>query len=355
MKIGILTYHRAHNYGAVLQAIATRIVFQRMGHEVFYIDYHPLYHRNYYKLFSWHYLIKYRRKYLLHRLHFWNAIKRRIACFERDFENYISPYCLPYDTKHSYDLIVYGSDQIWRKQASSQSFDPVFFGDNLLQTPRHVTYAASMGLLQTKDSDKEFLRRSLIRFSAISVREKQLQDYLLELGIQSTLVCDPTLLLTAEEWDNVLHPQPIHNDGYVLFYSLHENDFDRKAIQDYADVNHLHVVEIKGNAGKDSENVYSQCGVWEFISLIKYANYIFTTSYHGLAFSLIYHKEFFCSFKINADRAQSLLEHLHLQERMLEVHAPHIPTPIPINYKETSILLDTFIINSYTYINEIIK
>jgi len=49
MKIGILTYHRVPNYGALLQAIAARVILQQMGHNVHYVDYYPEYHRNKYK------------------------------------------------------------------------------------------------------------------------------------------------------------------------------------------------------------------------------------------------------------------------------------------------------------------
>ena len=52
MKIGILTYHRSHNYGALLQAIATRIVLKKMGHDAYYIDYWPDYHRRMYAMFN---------------------------------------------------------------------------------------------------------------------------------------------------------------------------------------------------------------------------------------------------------------------------------------------------------------
>ena len=52
MKIGILTYHRSHNYGALLQAIALRKVLTGMGHDVTYVDYWPDYHRHMYSLIN---------------------------------------------------------------------------------------------------------------------------------------------------------------------------------------------------------------------------------------------------------------------------------------------------------------
>ena len=352
MEVGILTYHRVHNYGAILQAIALRFVLQQMGHDVKYIDYYPEYHRRLYKQFSWSLLLKWRRKYLFNRIKCWKSIHKRIACFLRDINKHISPFCIPYNSLYEYDIIIYGSDQIWRKQNSLKNFNPVYFGDNTLQAKKHITYAASMGILQKSVSDKAFLQKNMSNFSAISVRESGLKDYLAELGVQATLVSDPTLLLSANQWDDILSPQPVIKTGYILYYSLHENAFDRDAINDYAKAHHLRVVEIKGKAGKDTDTVFSQCAVWEFVSLIKYADCVFTTSYHGLIFSLIYHKEFYCAFQNNSDRAHSLLSHLQIEERLLQNRASTIPAYPPIHYPKVDALLEKQKTKSYQFLYE---
>lgn len=353
MKIGILTYHRAHNYGAILQAIAMRVVLHHLNHEVYYVDYYPQYHRNLYKLFSWALLFRWRRKYLVERFKYWKAIRKRIACFERDINQYISPFCIPYNSNFFYDVVIYGSDQIWRKQKALNGFNPVYFGENTINTKKHVTYAASMGILQKSELDKCFLKDRLCRFSAISVREKELLDYLNELGFQAELSLDPTLLLTSAEWDKALNLRPITASGYVLFYSLHEEAFSTVAIRRFAESRKLRMIEVKGKAGKDSEKIYSQCGAWEFVSLIKNADYVFSTSYHGLAFSLIYHKDFYCAFKKNAGRAQGLLEQLNLQERLLEVRTSEIPIFPTIDYCEVDQQLNRLRKKSLNYIEKV--
>ena len=355
MKIGILTYHRVHNYGAILQAIALRTVIQQMGHDVKYVDYYPEYHRRLYKHFSWALFFKWRRKYLLNQLRHWKSIHKRIVCFLRDINKWISPFCIPYHSSYMYDIVIYGSDQIWRKQNSLKNFNPVYFGDNTLQAKKHITYAASMGILQKSAKDKAFLQKNMSNFSAISVRENGLKDYLEELGFQATLVSDPTLLLSANQWNNILSPKQITETGYILHYSLHENAFDRDAIKNYAKAHHLRVVEIKGQAGKDSDTVFSQCAVWEFVSLIKFADCVFTTSYHGLVFSLIFHKEFYCAFQKNSDRAQSLLSHLQIEERLLQNHISSIPAYPPIHYQKVDELLEKQKDASYQFIYENIQ
>ena len=119
MKIGILTYHRSHNYGALLQAIALRKVLSDMGNEVFFIDYWPNYHRHMYALFSVKWLInrpgrKSKLLYIKDCLLHCSVRKQR----KQNFDLFISHFILPYISScdDSYDVIVHGSDQIWRKQ-----------------------------------------------------------------------------------------------------------------------------------------------------------------------------------------------------------------------------------------------
>lgn len=332
MKIGILTYHKAHNYGAILQAIATRVVLERMGHDVFYIDYWPSYHKDAYKLFSWSRFRKQKLGYLKNRLLLWKEISSRIHHFNADISRYIQPYCQSFLSKEKYDVVVYGSDQIWRKQFATGAINPVYFGENLIESSRRITYAASMGVLIEDIDTKNKLKNWLGRFDNVSVREKDLQHYLSELGIQSQIVLDPTLLVGKEEWDKIVPETPLIEPGYVLFYSLNPGAFDTKAIRDFSKKHALRFVEVKGTAGKDDEKCISQCGPLEFVSLIKNADYVFSTSYHGLLFSIIYRKNFFTSFTSNAGRAESILKITGLESRMLTPLQETIPELENIDY-----------------------
>ena len=111
MKIGIVTYHRTNNYGACLQAVATRFVLEQMGHEVYYVDYWPDYHKEKYLLFPWKTLKKsnflQKVKFVLRFIKYFKSQKRRIKNFEKFFYNHIYPYCRPtddyYDVVHELD------------------------------------------------------------------------------------------------------------------------------------------------------------------------------------------------------------------------------------------------------------
>ena len=352
MKIGILTYHKAHNYGAVLQALATRIVLEGMGHEVYYIDYWPSYHKDAYKFFSWARFRKQKLGYLKNRLLLWKEIASRIHHFNVDINKYIQPYCKSFLSKEKYDVVVYGSDQIWRKQFSTGRINPVYYGDNLIESSMRVTYAASMGVLIEDIDTKNKVKNWLGGFDHISVREKDLQQYLSEIGIKSQLVLDPTLLVGKAEWDKIVPEKPLVEQGYVLFYSLNPGAFDTEAIRDFSKKHDLHFVEVKGTAGKDNDNSISQCGPLEFVSLIKNADYVFSTSYHGLLFSIIYHKNFFTSFTSNAGRAESILKITGLENRMLKPLQDTIPELEMIDYTIVDNKLSSLKASSLSYLKQ---
>ena len=142
MKIGILTYHRANNYGALLQAIATRTILEKMGHDVSYIDYWPDYHKRKYDIFSINKFRIGKFNYIKTILLYYSVLKKRIQTFNSDIDKYIQPYCTD-DTQ--FDAIIYGSDQIWRKQSELGDFNYVYFAASPYKAPLHIAFAASMG------------------------------------------------------------------------------------------------------------------------------------------------------------------------------------------------------------------
>lgn len=319
MRIGILTYHRSHNYGAMLQAIALRFQLEKLGHEAYFIDYWPEYHRQMYALLSFRdALAKLKVKTLISNILLRRKRQQKIEKILSFINHYIVPYCQPYCNNERYDIVIYGSDQIWRKQSGmSYRFNPVYFGENILQTEKHVSYAASMGIISMDEREKALLQKWLQKFSRLSVREKELQFVLEELGVKSTLVLDPTLLLKDEEWDQLVPSKPLVRDRYILYYRLQKKAFNERAIKKFASSHHCKLISLDGAVRLSQLNTFSTASPTEFLSLIKHAEYVFTSSYHGLIFSLIYKRPFFASFKENSGRAESILKSLGLSQRLL--------------------------------------
>lgn len=335
MKVGILTYHRTLNYGACLQAVATRVVLQKMGHDVYYVDYWPKYHQDKYSLFSFHQMCSRGAKkaflYVKDLLKKYPQKKERIKNFKKFFSVYIDPFCRP--MTESFDAVIYGSDQIWRKQSSLNAYNPVYFGKNEIDAKKHIAYAASMGILPQNEEDLKTVKEYLANLTKISVREENLMFLLKDNGFPNvTKTLDPTLLLDKNDWNKVIATEDgnLSQERYVLFYDLLYGSFENKEIENFAKNKGLSIKVISGYArSSTSPNVYSTSAPQMFLSLIKNAEFVFTSSFHGLVFSIIYNKDFYASFRENEDRAKSLLDSLDLEEKLLKPKQI-----IPCNYKK---------------------
>lgn len=321
MKIGILTYHRTLNYGACLQAIATRVVLEKMGHEAYYVDYWPKYHSQQYKAFSigrfFSLGLRSRLYYLVESIKWYKYRKIRIDNFELFFKEYIYPYCKPVDEE--FDCIIYGSDQIWRNQTALKGYNPVYFAENDLKAKKHIAYSASMGLLPKNDKDKEQVKELTQNFDYIAVRENDLRELLTSLGVDDVqLSIDPTMLLSSHDWDKIIPTNEESNGRYLLVYGISSVAFNMEYIKAFAKIHECQIKVLRGTASSiDTEELITTAAPNKFISLIKNAEYVFTSSFHGLAFSIIYHKEFFASYSTNSNRAETLLNSLGITDRIL--------------------------------------
>lgn len=122
-----------------------------------------------YAPFSIHQAIRSGKKgaviYTLKTLFYYRERKQRIMAFRKFIHSYIEPFCKPYSCNEKYDVIIYGSDQIWRKQPGLKyRFNPVYFAGNILMADKHVSYAASMGIIDLCSEDYTFLKREIKSF-----------------------------------------------------------------------------------------------------------------------------------------------------------------------------------------------
>lgn len=318
MKIGILTYIKSHNYGALLQAIALREVLTSIGHEVTFIDYFPEYHQKMYKIpgVPKKMLFKHPRNYIHLLL---NNICQRIR--KRNFCKFQHKYInsnLSFLHNH-YDVVIYGSDQIWRKQPFINSYNPIYFGKNDIDTNKHISYAASADQAPSTVEDKKFFSELLSHLDKISVREQWLADAVEGMGYHADVVLDPTLLLNASDWERIIEIPKYKGKKYVLFYDLLPNSFEKQEVVKFAQSKKLELITIVGTAffTKD-RHLKTMVGPEHFLSLIKNAEFVLTSSFHGLVFSLIFHVPVFAAFSRNSQRAQALLEAIGYRQLLLE-------------------------------------
>lgn len=335
-KIGILTYHRAYNYGALLQAFALRSFLQTAGHDVSFIDYWPEYHKKMYALFSFsklrHRTFKSKLFYIWDSIIHYTARKKFYAKIQKNVDDLITPHT---SLDEKYDIIIYGSDQIWRKQPFINTYNPVYFGQNSFTAKKHIAYAASMGKLPNNDIDRLSIKKLIKNLDDISVREKDLQDLLKELGIDAKLVLDPTLLLPTENW-NVLTPQqPAPQKGYIMFFEIVRKSFNLEEVKHFAKIHNSPIRILYNDVRKiDSEIPTEAVDLIEFLECTRNAEFVFTSSFHALVFSILFHKQFFACFKSNEGRAKTLLKSLGLESRLLK-YGDSIPlSPPPIDYTD---------------------
>lgn len=288
MKIGILTFHNIPNIGAMLQAYALCKTLRNLGYSCDIIDYScaPIIEREL-QFHSTHNIAK----DCLLKLFVWpNKQKKIKQCSEwMNRAGIISPQKYNRenikDSVAEYDVFISGSDMIWNLEITKHDY--TFFQDFVTSDKKQISYASSIGGTW-KDCDLEKVHQLLSRYSAIAVRESDTNQKLIELGLNSNVVADPTLLLTTDDWWKLAQESPAKYTNYVLVYFPTRQLI--KNAQQYAKQRGLKVVVINWD--------FHQFGVInaqpntpsDWVSLFCHASAVFTNSYHGLLFGMYFCK-----------------------------------------------------------------
>lgn len=364
MKVGILTYHRAENYGALLQAYATKTYLSSLGHDVSFIDYWPQYHSDYFKLFSWNTFRQrgMKGKQAMLKSCCWIVPrwirKKRLQDFM--YQQLHLSKCPQYTNKEGitekYDVVVYGSDQIWRKQhLSGVGFDDWYFGCDNVRADKKVVYAGSMGTIVSNSVNDSYVQKAMRNFNYISVREIDLQDYLTKLDVSSSHVIDPVFLLSREQWKQI-EDKKSRKGKYILFYNLLNTSESTKFTEQLSRKMQLPIVEInkKLSLSHLGSRYVSTASVERFLRLIDDAEYVVSNSFHGVAFSIIYEKQFFSTgMRSKRNRVVSLLRSAGLSERYIEDSV--VPSAIhPIDYSHVNNSLKSLTNYSKSFIQKAI-
>lgn len=319
MRIGICTLQIARNYGAVLQAYALKTYLETLGHSVYMLNTAISQSNVSMPKSFWKSSIK--EKVLYPRYFFRWYLPHALPMYlrERHFDRFREHY-LDTDLQETYDLIIYGSDQIWSKWKNG--FNPFFWGVEHTNTKRKIAFSASMGVLDIKNDDESFIKNALSDFSAISVREKDLQCELnnrhlvTHLYVEQTL--DPVFLLNKSRWEGFA-PQRIISEPYLLFYDFQIDDETTHIVNSIAQQKNIKIVRITDGIVSDGFDKYycRSAGPLEFLSLMKYADFVFSSSFHGTAFSILFEKQFYVRQMFNCSRVKSLLEMCGCENRFV--------------------------------------
>lgn len=295
MRIGILTFHRAHNYGAVLQCYALQQILVRRGHDVRIIDYRQSWIEDQYKVLSFN-MLKHNAGSLAELTAFVSKSAKKFLMsplrglyfsrFREEFLLLTAP-CkenIPQD----FDCYVVGSDQLWSLHCLGGKCDPVYMGR--FERPagsRLVGYAISADIRSIETLAEE-IGQAAGRYDSLSMREEKVAAMVSAISGKECPVCvDPTLLTDAELWEPLVDDR-WKDRNYVLVYEVRWNKETRGRLRSKAEK----LAAKIGNGCKVIDVSGMRCSVRDFVSLFRYARHVVTTSFHGIVLSLIFNTPF---------------------------------------------------------------
>ena len=310
-KIAILTINDDNNYGNRLQNYAVQETLKKLNIQV--------------ETISNQLEIRYIKKKIKYIIKFFLQIVpkyKRYIKFTKFNKNikyskyHIDINHIPKNLSKKYDVFFTGSDQVW-----NPNFGRMTDIDFLTFAPKEKrnSFSASFGINEVPKEMVEYYKKNLLGLNNISVREDTGKKIIKDLTGRTDVdvLVDPTMLLTAEEWDKVSRkPVQLKTDKYILNYFLGElSEKRKKEIEKVAKENNCEIINIL-----DKNNPFYQTGPSEFLYLEKNAFLICTDSFHSSVFAILYNRPFLVFdrednlAKMNS-RIETLLKKFNLQDR----------------------------------------
>lgn len=332
MKVGIITFHNSNNCGSMLESYAIQKKMMEYSKDTEFINFSSLGQRELYSDMYNNSSIKnvLRNILLLPNLKKIKNNNIKYNEFKKNYFNLSEEYNNNTEIKDQYDVVVAGSDQIWN--ITIDDFDDAYFL-NWVKKGWKIAYAPSFGSKNimkygTKDEIKKY-SKLISDFDSLSVREKNGKKWIKDMiGKDVEVIIDPTLLYPASVYDKIIDNSCTPNYEYIFFYCPGFNRNLCKFVKKISKKYNLPVIVW-------STKSYSTKCIWTFnfklpkyespsvyLSLIKHAKIIFTTSFHGTIFSTIYHKIFYTlkngGMYGDDDRVKTLLSQLEIESRLIE-------------------------------------
>ncbi|WP_309387703.1 polysaccharide pyruvyl transferase family protein [Cerasicoccus frondis] len=323
MRIGVLTYHRALNYGALLQCHAMLQTLEQLGAEASVIDYRLHFIESSRNWRPRHCLkpSRNRVKRIL-RSRFDEFSREHLPLSERTYRKRSSLTASP----PAIDALILGSDQIWNQSLHGGSFDTAFLGDFGPASLKRIAYAASFGGdAPLEPSQIETMRPLLKRLDAISVREAGAAATIKSItGTAPKVVPDPSLLLASEAYARFEQKPSQVQSPFIFMHALQYSPEIRETAGRLSELHGAPVVlalcNTTGAAARDAHTRGLFVTPGEWLWLIRNAACVVTNSFHATAFSLLFQTPFVVVplggiLKARNQRLEALLTQVGLQAR----------------------------------------
>ena len=352
-KTGIITFHRTANFGSCLQAYGLYKAVADLGCACELIDYRcpaieereGIQKRN---LSSF--------KDILRRILYQpitNKKYRSLTGFLETKAKLGEPYTPQtiVQANEVYDKFIVGSDIVWGVDITKNDYNYflAFAEDNT----KKYAFSSSVGNSATEGVDPK-IPELLKDFRQIAVREQIAVQWVQALsGKEAKWVCDPTMLLTAQQWKEAVKPKQYKQD-YVLVYFLDNKEKCLIDAKKYAAKHGLRVKFINyGMTPMKGVQRVRPTSLQEFLGLIENAKFVFTASYHGMLFSLYFQKEFVFYTRAHSDRVLSLAKRLAIEGNCADTMA--IEDYKPICYDRVDEKITSFREESIAVLTEMLQ
>ena len=384
-KIGILTFHFAHNLGAVLQCYALQ------KHLDSYVDckvinYRPKYHVETYdlSLYKPEYFpskvfksilstqkkpVGYLKasyitfKMLLDKEK--SSVRKNYKKKVKKFNKFINriPQTKLYETFEqveqnlNFDVIITGSDQLWNKQLfPSREFDKVYFLNFNAPNVKKVSYAISAGGVFSEEN-YSLVENYIKNLDICSVREPSLCEFLNDKGCEARVDCDPTFLLKKQDYKKLQTNKKIKEKFIFVYFTYFDKEMEELILRVMEEQKINKVIMASPTIITNysfPKNFYFDkcCGVSDFLNYIDKAECVISSSFHGMVFSVIYNKKFVVYPHYSSRRLTDFLTKLDLQDH---VYSKDKKIILDVNYQDVNLKLQNMVKDSYSYIDTIVK
>ena len=378
--IGLCINYYNKNYGGLLQAYATTKILEELGvnyeiirynKKVFFLKKIKQVPRIFNKI-----LINDKKELLKKKIgatiHKDFKRNKRIRDNEFDFfckEKFVkmSPIYKSYvdlmNNSNKYSIVMVGSDQLWSPAGLPTNFYNLNFCKNGV---KRISYASSFGVSYIPWYQKKRTKDYLLKMDCISMRENKGAELVKDLtNLDVPVVLDPVFLLSREKWDNYIPNKSDFGFKYVFAYFLGNNSSYRDEVTKFAKNNNLKVITLRHldqyikSDEKFGDYAPYKIGPSDFLNLIRNAEYVFTDSFHGSVFSIIYHKLFLTfnrysnTSKVSKNsRINTLMTNLGINR----VYSGDIESiKNEINYDLVDITLEEFKKKSFDYLKDALE